>query len=206
MGCSPLNQCPDARGQEALCVRRQRPSSFDLVNEARITIRLGLLCQHERDALRLRMHDRRACWLDLATEKLLEKLGRLDLSESAEFQPGDRVKTLRGSTRGVVRRVLPDEHRVQSAELQRMLHRKYLLPRERRERVRLRWFPVRVLRTERDLPQRLLSAKAVWTFELRVENELAQFILTGLDGYTHDSLLASKRGAILFHLSILEDS
>ena len=30
------------------------------------------------------------------------------LCESAEFQPGDRVKTLRGSTRGVVRRVLPD--------------------------------------------------------------------------------------------------
>src|SRR6266705_7038756 len=30
------------------------------------------------------------------------------LCESAEFQPGDRVKTLRGSTRGVVRRILPD--------------------------------------------------------------------------------------------------
>ena len=28
--------------------------------------------------------------------------------ESAEFKPGDRVKTLRGSTRGVIVRVLPD--------------------------------------------------------------------------------------------------
>ena len=31
-----------------------------------------------------------------------------DLCESADFQPGDRVKTLRGSTRGVILRVLPD--------------------------------------------------------------------------------------------------
>jgi hypothetical protein len=30
------------------------------------------------------------------------------LCESAEFKPGDRVKTLRGSTRGVIVRVLPD--------------------------------------------------------------------------------------------------
>jgi len=30
------------------------------------------------------------------------------LCESAEFKPGDRVKTLRGSTRGVVIRLLPD--------------------------------------------------------------------------------------------------
>ena len=30
------------------------------------------------------------------------------LCESAEFTPGDRVKTLRGSTRGVVIRLLPD--------------------------------------------------------------------------------------------------
>jgi hypothetical protein len=30
------------------------------------------------------------------------------LCESAEFKPGDRVKTLRGSTRGVIRRVLSD--------------------------------------------------------------------------------------------------
>jgi hypothetical protein len=30
------------------------------------------------------------------------------LCASAELQPGDRVKTLRGSLRGVVRRVLPD--------------------------------------------------------------------------------------------------
>jgi hypothetical protein len=30
------------------------------------------------------------------------------LSESASFSPGDRVKTLRGSTRGVIVRVLPD--------------------------------------------------------------------------------------------------
>jgi hypothetical protein len=30
------------------------------------------------------------------------------LSESADFKQGDRVKTLRGSTRGVIVRVLPD--------------------------------------------------------------------------------------------------
>jgi transcription elongation factor len=30
------------------------------------------------------------------------------LCESAELRPGDRVKTLRGSTRGVVKRVLED--------------------------------------------------------------------------------------------------
>ena len=30
------------------------------------------------------------------------------LCESAEFKPGDRVKTLRGSARGIVVRVLPD--------------------------------------------------------------------------------------------------
>jgi hypothetical protein len=30
------------------------------------------------------------------------------LSQSAAFQPGDKVKTLRGSTRGVVKRVLGD--------------------------------------------------------------------------------------------------
>ncbi len=30
------------------------------------------------------------------------------LSESAEFKPGDRVKTLRGSSRGGIVRVLPD--------------------------------------------------------------------------------------------------
>jgi hypothetical protein len=30
------------------------------------------------------------------------------LCESAEFKAGDRVKTLRGSTRGVIVRVLPD--------------------------------------------------------------------------------------------------
>ena len=30
------------------------------------------------------------------------------LCEAAEFKPGDRVKTLRGSTRGVIVRVLPD--------------------------------------------------------------------------------------------------
>ena len=30
------------------------------------------------------------------------------LCESAEFEIGDRVKTLRGSTRGVIVRVLPD--------------------------------------------------------------------------------------------------
>ena len=30
------------------------------------------------------------------------------LAEMAEFQPGDRVKTLRGSMRGTILRVLPD--------------------------------------------------------------------------------------------------
>ena len=30
------------------------------------------------------------------------------LCESANFLPGDHVKTLRGSTRGVIRRILPD--------------------------------------------------------------------------------------------------
>jgi hypothetical protein len=30
------------------------------------------------------------------------------LCESADFKPGDRVKTLRGSTRGVVLGILPD--------------------------------------------------------------------------------------------------
>lgn len=30
------------------------------------------------------------------------------LSQSAEFKPGDRVKTLRGSTRGVIVRVMED--------------------------------------------------------------------------------------------------
>jgi hypothetical protein len=30
------------------------------------------------------------------------------LCESAEFRPGDRVKTLRGSARGVILRILPD--------------------------------------------------------------------------------------------------
>ncbi len=30
------------------------------------------------------------------------------LCASAELQPGDRVKTLRGSTRGIILRVLPD--------------------------------------------------------------------------------------------------
>jgi hypothetical protein len=31
-----------------------------------------------------------------------------ELCEAASFQPGDRVKTLRGSTRGVIIRLLPD--------------------------------------------------------------------------------------------------
>ena len=31
-----------------------------------------------------------------------------ELCEAASFQPGDRVKTLRGSTRGVIVRLLPD--------------------------------------------------------------------------------------------------
>jgi hypothetical protein len=31
-----------------------------------------------------------------------------ELCETASFQPGDRVKTLRGSTRGVIIRLLPD--------------------------------------------------------------------------------------------------
>jgi hypothetical protein len=30
------------------------------------------------------------------------------LFETADFKPGDRVKTLRGSTRGVIVRLLPD--------------------------------------------------------------------------------------------------
>jgi len=30
------------------------------------------------------------------------------LCESASLEPGDRVKTLRGSTRGVILRILPD--------------------------------------------------------------------------------------------------
>jgi len=30
------------------------------------------------------------------------------LSESAEFQPGDRVKTLRGTTHGIILRLLED--------------------------------------------------------------------------------------------------
>jgi len=30
------------------------------------------------------------------------------LCQSAEFQAGDRVKTLRGSTRGIILRILPD--------------------------------------------------------------------------------------------------
>ena len=34
--------------------------------------------------------------------------GLITLAELAEFQPGDRVKTLRGSTRGVIVRLLPD--------------------------------------------------------------------------------------------------
>ena len=35
-------------------------------------------------------------------------LGLASLTEPADFRPGDRVKTLRGSTRGVIVRVLPD--------------------------------------------------------------------------------------------------
>lgn len=34
--------------------------------------------------------------------------GLAALAELADFKPGDRVKTLRGSTRGVIVRVLPD--------------------------------------------------------------------------------------------------
>jgi len=34
--------------------------------------------------------------------------GLITLAELAEFHPGDRVKTLRGSTRGVIVRLLPD--------------------------------------------------------------------------------------------------
>jgi len=34
--------------------------------------------------------------------------GLIALAELAEFQPGDRVKTLRGSMRGTIVRVLPD--------------------------------------------------------------------------------------------------
>jgi hypothetical protein len=30
------------------------------------------------------------------------------LADSAEFQPGDRVRTLKGSLRGVVKEILPD--------------------------------------------------------------------------------------------------
>jgi hypothetical protein len=34
--------------------------------------------------------------------------GLIALAEVAEFQPGDRVKTLRGSMRGAIVRLLPD--------------------------------------------------------------------------------------------------
>jgi hypothetical protein len=34
--------------------------------------------------------------------------GVSELLESANFQPGDRVKTLKGSLSGVVRKILPD--------------------------------------------------------------------------------------------------
>ena len=34
--------------------------------------------------------------------------GLMALAELAEFKPGDRVKTLRGSARGVILRVRPD--------------------------------------------------------------------------------------------------
>ena len=34
--------------------------------------------------------------------------GLAALSEAADFQPGDRVRTLRGSLSGIVRRVLSD--------------------------------------------------------------------------------------------------
>ena len=34
--------------------------------------------------------------------------GIISLAESAEFKPGDRVKTLKGSLRGAVRKILPD--------------------------------------------------------------------------------------------------
>ena len=35
-------------------------------------------------------------------------LGLASLTESFDFQPGDRIKTLRGSTRGVIVRLLED--------------------------------------------------------------------------------------------------
>src|SRR5262249_32815050 len=34
--------------------------------------------------------------------------GICSLAEAAEFKPGDRVRTLKGSLRGVVRKILPD--------------------------------------------------------------------------------------------------
>jgi hypothetical protein len=34
--------------------------------------------------------------------------GIVSLAEAAEFKPGDRVKTMKGSLRGVVRKILPD--------------------------------------------------------------------------------------------------
>ena len=39
-----------------------------------------------------------------------------ELCAAADFQPGDRVKTLRGSTRGVIVRVLPDGRLVWAPE------------------------------------------------------------------------------------------
>jgi hypothetical protein len=42
----------------------------------------------------------------LDRESMVEIVG--SLCESAELQPGDRVKTLRGTTRGVIQRILPD--------------------------------------------------------------------------------------------------
>ena len=42
----------------------------------------------------------------LARERMVEIVE--GLCESAEFKPGDRVKTLRGSTRGVIVRLLED--------------------------------------------------------------------------------------------------
>ena len=93
-GSPALDQRAHRRREQARGVLGERPHAVELLDHPQVSVRPRELFDDEGDALRLRVHRRRAREVDLPAEHLLDELGRLQLREPLEPEAAHHAHAL----------------------------------------------------------------------------------------------------------------
>ena len=91
---APGDERPHRRGHEPLGVAREPPHAVDLLDHAAVAVGARHLLDDERDALGLRVHDRRAGLVDRTAEDRGDQRARLGLREPVDPHAPDQAHPL----------------------------------------------------------------------------------------------------------------